>query len=100
MKRTYNKGKFRSGEWEKHLRPFLKRIGNKRWRKTSKNIALEEFVKFKKNKFSLQKDFIKVKITTLSYDSEFSYTKKYRNLRDLNNAINRNCVLRYMILSD
>lgn len=34
VKNLYNKGRFRSREYTKHLRPFLKRIGNKRWRKT------------------------------------------------------------------
>ena len=36
MKNLYNKGKYRSFEYAKHLRPFLKRIGNKKWRKTEK----------------------------------------------------------------
>ncbi len=100
MKKIYNKGKFRSGERAKHLRPYLKRVANKRWRKTSKNIALEEFVNIKKRKSPLKKDFIKVKITTLNYGSAFSYTKKYRNLRDLHNAIKRNSVLKFIILSN
>ncbi|HAY3563946.1 TPA: hypothetical protein JRW62_002979 [Elizabethkingia meningoseptica] len=34
MKNLYNKGRFRSREYAKHLRPFLKRKGNKRWRRT------------------------------------------------------------------
>ncbi|MDQ8747621.1 hypothetical protein [Elizabethkingia miricola] len=34
VENLYNKGRFRSQEYAKHLRPFLKRIGNKRWRKT------------------------------------------------------------------
>lgn len=33
MKQVYHKGKYRSGERSKHLSPFLKRTGNKRWRK-------------------------------------------------------------------
>lgn len=33
VKNLYNKGRFRSQEYAKHLRPFLKRIGNKRWLK-------------------------------------------------------------------
>jgi len=39
MKNIYNKGRYRSREWAKHLRPFLKRTGNKKWRKTAKNIT-------------------------------------------------------------
>ncbi|MGV6829667.1 MAG: hypothetical protein ACWA45_09760 [Flavobacteriales bacterium] len=34
---TYHKGRFRNNEWAKHLRPFLKKNGNKRWRKTAKH---------------------------------------------------------------
>ena len=33
VENLYNKGRFRSQEYAKHLRPFLKRIGNKRWQK-------------------------------------------------------------------
>lgn len=33
MKNLYNKGQFRSREYAKHIRPFLKRKGNKRWRR-------------------------------------------------------------------
>ncbi len=36
MKNSYNKGKYRNYEWAKHLRKFLKRVGNKRWRKEGK----------------------------------------------------------------
>lgn len=38
MKNIYNKGKNRDEEWAKHLRPILKRVGNKRFRKTGKNL--------------------------------------------------------------
>jgi len=38
MKNIYNKGDNRYGEWAKHLRSFLKRMGNKRFRKTGKNL--------------------------------------------------------------
>ena len=31
--KIYHKGPFRSGEYAKHLRPYLKRKGNKRFRK-------------------------------------------------------------------
>ena len=42
MKNSYNKGRFRDGEWAKHLRPWLKRVGNKRWRRTGKNVKDQE----------------------------------------------------------
>lgn len=36
----YNKGKYRGGEWVKHLRPFLKKTGNRKWRRTAKNRSI------------------------------------------------------------
>jgi hypothetical protein len=36
MRNIYNKGKYRNGEWAKHLRPFLKKVGNRKWRIESK----------------------------------------------------------------
>jgi predicted secreted protein len=42
VRNTYNKGKYRSGEWAKHLRPFLKNIGNRKWRRSAQEIILEE----------------------------------------------------------
>lgn len=51
MKTLYNKGRFRSYEYAKHLRPFLKRIGNKKWRKTGKleiEDQLNDFASFRK----------------------------------------------------
>lgn len=42
LNKIYHKGKFRNGEWAKHLRPFLKKIGNRRWRRTNKKILDHE----------------------------------------------------------
>ncbi len=53
MKNIYNKCRFRNGEYAKHLRPFLKRIGNKRWRKNQKKQITDElfdFVRFQKDR--------------------------------------------------
>ncbi|WP_157976841.1 hypothetical protein [Taibaiella helva] len=33
MEHIYHKGKYRSGERDRHLRPYLKRKGNKAWHK-------------------------------------------------------------------
>ncbi|NQX92967.1 MAG: hypothetical protein HRT74_12750 [Flavobacteriales bacterium] len=40
--KIYHKGRFRGGERIKHLRPYLKRLGNKRWRKFQDDIELDE----------------------------------------------------------
>ena len=40
LNKTYHKGKYRGGEWAKHLRPFLKKLGNKRWRKEGKKFEI------------------------------------------------------------
>ncbi|WP_170148719.1 hypothetical protein [Flavobacterium endophyticum] len=32
MKNLYNKGRYRNREYAKHLRPFLKKLGNRKWR--------------------------------------------------------------------
>lgn len=50
LNKTYHKGKYRGGEWAKHLRPFLKWLGNKRWRKDGKEIDLTETERIKQLK--------------------------------------------------
>lgn len=50
LNKTYHKGKYRSGEWAKHLRPYLKRVGNKRWRKDGKDIEITEIDNIKRQK--------------------------------------------------
>jgi hypothetical protein len=35
MKNIYNKGRYRGYEWAKHLRPWGKRDGNKRFRRSA-----------------------------------------------------------------
>lgn len=106
MKNTYNKGKFRSFEYGK-IPPYLKRLGNKKWRSTE-NTTIEEqlsldqideniFVgnlKVKKN----NKIKIKAKITYKFYgDITRSEYKKYSSERALQDAIKRNSVIRALL---
>lgn len=91
MAQTYHKGKYRSGEWCKHLRPYLKRVGNKRWRKDVAADIADELhedrlavarEKRKKNKP------VKVKTTGRSFAGFIcSYTKKYATLKAAEQAI-------------
>ena len=94
LNKAYHKGKYRSGEWAKHLRPYLKRVGNKRWRKDGKDIELFETNVLKQpKKYSLKKH-IKVKITKQTHGGLKSTTiSKYRTLRDANNAMNQGNII-------
>ncbi|WP_298899786.1 hypothetical protein [uncultured Psychroserpens sp.] len=63
LNKTYHKGKYRSGEWAKHLRPYLKKVGNKRWRKDGKEIEISETDNISQRKTYSTKRHIKVRIT-------------------------------------
>ncbi|GEM_PF-800454 len=96
MSNVYHKGKYRSGEWCKHLRPLLKRIGNKRWRKdgrveaslASDDIDAVSSVKRKKGKL------VKVKFKMESAGGfKFSYYAHYASVKSAKDAIKRNEVV-------
>lgn len=96
--KAYHKGRYRNGEWGKHLRPFQKRIGNKRWRRTS-NILEKEIIL--NSPTSKKRKKIKVKITTTTFGGRTtSSISKYRTLRDAKNAMSRPNVVRATILED
>ena len=100
LNKKYHKGKYRAGEWAKHLRPFLKRLGNKRFRKVAATIDDDEFEKFEKSKKKKGRKRIKAKITVKTFgDSKYSYYKSYRTMKDLEKAIQRPNVISYSILS-
>jgi hypothetical protein len=98
MTNIYNKGRFRSGEWAKHLRPFLKAKGNRRWRRTAsnlKNLDLEldtETINLKTRSKSKKTLEVKFKLKSIG-DRTYSYRAKYRNLRAANDAMKRNNVI-------
>ncbi len=101
LNKTYHKGKFRSGEWAKHLRPYLKRLGNKRFRKTSPTMEYDEFERFAKAKKKQKRKRIRAKITSRFYgDNKISYYKSYRTMKDLDNAVKRPNVITYTILNN
>ena len=99
MKNIYNKGKYRDGEWAKHLRPYLKRIGNKRWRRTSSTIAVNEYdaaiseIISPRTKKRIRK-LIEVKFRIRSIgDRTYSYKQKYHSLRSAKDAMKRGNVV-------
>ncbi|MCH3885460.1 hypothetical protein [Tenacibaculum aquimarinum] len=99
LNKTYHKGKYRSGEWAKHLRPYLKRVGNKRWRKNGKEIELNEIDNLKPRKKYSIKRHIKVKITKKYYgDLKWTTVSKYRTLRDAQNAMKQANVIKAEII--
>jgi hypothetical protein len=104
MTNIYNKGKYRSGEWAKHLRPFLKRQGNKRWRLSAQNLKnidyerLEILPPINNSKIKPKKE-IEVKFKLKSFgDRTISYSAKYRSLRSAKDAMKRNRVINAKII--
>ena len=103
MTNIYNKGRYRSGEWAKHLRPFLKTIGNRRWRRTAsnlKNINLvldNETIDLKTRSKSKKTIEVKFRLKSIG-DRTYSYRAKYRNLRAANDAMKRNNVIEANII--
>lgn len=93
LNKIYHKGRFRSRERDKHLGPFLKRVGNKRWRKTGKRLenVVDELPKQPSSK--KRKKWLKVRITYTFWGASFTYSKKYRSLKDAQKAINRHNVI-------
>jgi len=100
LNKIYHKGDYRSGEWSKHLRPYLKRVGNKKWRKTGKCLTeYEEIVNFRKS--YIGKKIIKVRITKLYYGNiKIKTISKYRKMRDAENAMNQQHVIKAEILEN
>jgi hypothetical protein len=104
MTNIYNKGTFRSGEWAKHLRPYLKRQGNKRWRRTAHNLKnidpdRSEITPQNTDLKSKLKKTIEVKFKLRSFgDRTISYRARYRTLRSAKDAMKRNNVINAKIL--
>ena len=91
---TYHKGRFRNGEWSKHLKPYSKRLGNKKFRKTGRNLDEERDPLAKIGRYHKKKKTIKIKIK-YRYFGDFTRTeiKKFHSVRDAKNSINRNNVI-------
>lgn len=99
LNKTYHKGKYRSHEWAKHLRPYLKRVGNKSWRRDGKKIEVNELSQLRQRKKHTSKRQIKVRITKRFHgDSKSTTISKYRTLRDAQNAMKQANVIRAEII--
>jgi hypothetical protein len=103
MTNIYNKGRYRSGEWAKHLRPFLKTIGNRRWRRTAnklKNLYLvldNDTIDLRTRSKSKKTIEVKFRLKSIG-DRTYSYRAKYRNMRAVNDAMKRNNVIEAKII--
>lgn len=102
LSKTYHKGRYRNREWAKHLKPYGKRQGNKRFRKTGKGVFGEEDLftpNSRRNTHKKKKKRIKVKITYFWYgEIQTTETKTFATLRDAQNSINRHSVLKHEFL--
>ena len=86
---------------QKHLRPYLKRVGNKRWRRDGKDIEVLEVNRVGYRKQYKMRRTIKVRITKKFYgDIKSTTISRYRTLRDANNAMNQANVLRAEIIEN
>jgi len=98
LNKIYHKGKYRNGEWAKHLRPYLKRVGNKRWRKDGKKVEISENLVQSKKRNRLKRT-ISVKITEKFYgDLKWTTITRYRTIRDALNAMRQANVIKAEIL--
>jgi hypothetical protein len=94
----YHKGRFRGGEWAKHLRPYLKRVGNKRWRKTGTDFEDELLPVAFRGRRPKGKPIV-VKMTfQVNDEKKYSRYGKYRNMRDARNATGQAHVINYVFL--
>lgn len=99
MKNLYNKGTFRSYEWGK-IPPYLKKYGNKKWRRTAKSEIedyLNEKVKFRKARKQKQK-MIWVKITKEVNGTKYSDFRKYAKEKSFKSATTSPHVIRYFTI--
>jgi hypothetical protein len=108
MRNIYNKGKYRNGEWAKHLRPFHKKLGNRKWRIDAKNQILSDLLEDSRSELGSkksvkricrkQKKKIVVKITIEEFRGHtVSITRKFRSIKAMKNSLARSKVLRHYI---
>jgi hypothetical protein len=108
MKNIYNKGRYRNGEYAKHLRPFLKALGNRKWRRTAAVEIEQAFdeeihtnpVKQQKRISRKKKKLIKVKAKEYWFrDLTRTYVRKYRTLRSAMDSLKRNNIIEGKIVN-
>lgn len=99
MKNIYNKGTFRSFEYGK-IGPYLKKHGNKKWRRTEKseieNQLSEDFKFFKQRK--KRRKLIWAKITKEIYGKTHSEYKSFYSEKSFKDSIKRASVTRYFLI--
>ena len=95
----YHKGCYRNGETAKHLRSFAKKCGNKRFRRTGKNLVAEEdpfSPKSFRNSKKKKKKRVKVRITHFWHPGFMTVeTKTFESVKAAQNSINRHTVTKY-----
>lgn len=98
MKNLYNKGRFRGYEYGK-IPPYMKKIGNRKWRSTvqkelENELSTDSMTKVqllqKKSKKKLR---IKVKITLLDQGKKYSRYCTYPSEKQLRDSSKRNNVI-------
>ncbi len=104
MTKIYNKGYFRCREWAKHLRPFLKKQGNRRWRKYAEDEINHELYDSVKTagitKQRQRSKVVKVKFVIRGFgETTYRFSSKYRTLKAAKDAISRNNVVKAEIVS-
>lgn len=100
MKNTYNKGTFRSFEYGK-IGPYLKKHGNKKWRRTEKSEIenqLSETIKFFKQRRKRRK-IIWAKITKEAYGKTHSDYRSFYSEKAFKSSINRAHITRYFLIN-
>ncbi|UFH33417.1 hypothetical protein LNP04_06840 [Chryseobacterium sp. C-71] len=100
MKNIYNKGTFRSFEYGK-IGPYLKKHGNKKWRRTEKSEIenqLSETIKFFKQRRKNRK-LIWVKITREINGRTDSDYRSFNSEKSFKDSINRAHVTRYFLIN-
>ncbi|KQT25786.1 hypothetical protein ASG22_03505 [Chryseobacterium sp. Leaf405] len=101
MKNLYNKGTFRSFEWGE-IGPYLKKHGNKKWRRTEKSAIedqLRETTKFFKQRKKRRK-LIWVKITREINGRTDSEYRSFYSEKSFKSSISRAHITRYFLINN
>lgn len=100
MKNLYNKGTFRNSEYGK-IGPYLKKLGNKKWRRTEKSEIenqLNETIKIFKQRKKRRK-IIWAKVTREIYGRTDSDYRSFYSEKAFKDSINRAYVTRYFLIN-
>lgn len=101
MKNIYNKGPYRIYEYGK-ISPYLKKYGNKKWRRTEKSAIedqLSETIKFFKQRKQRRK-LIWAKITREINGRTDSEYRSFYSEKSFKSSISRAHVTRYFLINN